>query len=56
MRLSGERAGERGFELKNHLKTLCLLTPALSSLGGGEGENGARVKLRPQRMAALVRG
>jgi hypothetical protein len=22
-------------------KTLCLLTPALSSLGGGEGENGA---------------
>ena len=40
LRLSGERAGVRGFEPDN----LCLLTPALSSLGGGEGENGARAK------------
>jgi hypothetical protein len=43
-RPSGERAGEKGFEPVN----IGLLTPSLSSLGGGEGEkNGACVQMRP---------
>ena len=39
-RQSGERVGDFS------LKTQGLLTPALSSLGGGEGENKNSVKLR----------
>jgi hypothetical protein len=48
--------GERGFYLeiikpfsfgRNFRTQVCRLSPALSSLGGGEGESGARVTMLP---------
>ena len=50
-RPSGERAGVRGFDPKMSQKILRILSPALSSLGGGEGEIGGSVKMRPLRRA-----
>lgn len=52
-RLSGERAGVRGFDME----TEGLLTPALSSLRGGEGvENSAATNRRELWLQALSQG
>jgi phosphosulfolactate phosphohydrolase-like enzyme len=49
-RLSGERAGVRGSEFQaSNFGKKDLLTPALSSLGGGEGENTRRFEAALRR-------